>query len=237
MITKRVCNCSHHCFFFHLALFHCLYLGCFWHLGCCHLPSVKWISGDKKVKKPRRRPPPVSAAARGALAAACERLYSVGSRCLEAWTGSRVKSSQCNCRAMQPYQTRSDTQLTWLPFHPKCNGIMFKKTNPAGSVEQTYMMPSQCSSTWSFLGGIYLNMLSQHRVGPKKHWDGSNITPHPDSPRHSNVPPSRYSAASLLLSLLLISSLANAAPKSRSSKLKVSIILGWMHNTVHCWYC
>merc|ERR1712110_1285076 len=30
----------------------------------------------------------------------------------------------------------------------------------------------------------------------------------------------RYSVASLLLSLLLISSLANAAPKSRSSKLK-----------------
>ena len=147
---------------------------------------------------------------------------------------SQVSVTAVPCNHIRPGQTHNWHDCLFIQnAMVSCS----KKTNPAGSVEQTYMMPSQCSSTWSFLGGIYLNMLSQHRVGPKKHWDGSNITPHPDSPRHSNVPPSRYSAASLLLSLLLISSLANAAPKSRSSKLKVSIILGWMHNTVHCWYC
>ena len=213
--TKRVCKGSHHSYLPWKGL------GCFWHLGCCHLPSVKWISGDKKVKKPRRRPPPVSAAARGALAAACERLYSVGSRCLEAWTGSRVKSSQCNCSAMQPDQTRSDNNCCYVCFSLHNAMVTCFTTDLIGvsSMFKHMVIPRGIYlivTTPCLVHSVYITLQRTDEKPCNPIWLKCQSLPFSQM-----FAPSRYSVASLLLSLLLISSLANAAPKSRSSKLKV----------------
>ena len=195
--------------------------------------DIKW--GDKK---PRRRPPPVSAAAaRGALAAACERLYRsrVGSRCLQASTGSRVSSqSQVSVTAVPCNHIRPGHTHNWQHV------CLFVRTtcDDQKPTQQTYVLSVQCSSTChNFTTPCTLYSPKKHTSGREIQYGSNAIPPsfsNMASPsRWSRCSPFRCSATSLLLSLILISSLASAAPKSRSSKLKVGLTT--MHNEEHNW--